>query len=224
MTLQSSPFDSPIFTQKRSKNPMSSYSFYEMKKKPDEFASSSITSTSNSDYTGWEEHFSGKEYVGYYDTNYWAKLEERYGENVQFAILKAMTLTGVRVYQWKEVFSAIYKETSPFEKFSSDIASRHTNANWLLLTVARKIAQNRSWHNQYPCVDPVWLYQFGYQQPQYLRDLAAFWDDIHAEYAKPWGNTYIGQDSPEVARIKKVAREGRREIDVTAKHYRHTQR
>jgi len=200
---------------------MSLYNFYEMRKKKYVFASDSIGSTYDRTYEGWEEHFSGQPYVGYHSTNYWAKLQERFGEKVQLSILLAVTIPGIAVSDWKEVFADIYNETGLFPKFSYDLTfyDAEDNLDWWAL-YADRIAKSNRFTNYYPCVTPQWLYPYSYylNQYRYIGNLQQMWLNIHTDYHIPWEGTRLGQDSPEVARIRMVGQEARREIDVTAQH------
>lgn len=196
------------------------YAFSSMTKKANKFKALLVDPTSDADYMGWEAYFSGEEHLRNNDINYWTKLDQRYAEDVQLTILKSIAVVGLKVESWNRVFRLVSLELLFFTRFASKIVSGDYNANNLFLVVSCRLTDSYQCTYGYPCVDPAWLYQYDYSQDQYLMDLTEYWDNIHPEYSKPWGNTRIGQDSPEVARIKRIAREGRHEIDETARHYR----
>lgn len=193
-----------------------SYYFSNMKPKQGVFNTTYVGSTSTGTYEHYEGFFNGSEYVGSYGKNYWPLLEDRWAEDYQLAILRALTISGVSVYQMVEVFRYIYNEDGPFRGLGNDALLGKLRPDWKAFI--DKIGKYSSWSHYYPCLCPAWLFPFNYTQKQYLSDLAVYWDNVPSDYGKPWDVTRIGEDSPEVARIRKVGKEARREIDVTAQH------
>ncbi len=187
-----------------------SYSYYTMKPKPNLLRSNYIASTSSSDYSGWQSQFEDHSWRN------WSKLANRYAEDFQFALLRGMTLVGIACYDWDSVFGDIYNEHSPFQGLAKAFLQGHLTADWR--SFAKKIALETYKSNHYPAVCPEWLFGYGYTQAQYLQDLAVYWDGIHDDYYKAWDTTRIGQDSPEMARLKKLGAVARQEIDQVARH------
>ena len=91
------------------------------------------------------------------------------------------------------------------------------DADWRYF--AEKLAFRLTYAYRYfPSLRPEWLFSYGYTQRQYLADLAVYWDDIHADYSISWNIAPIGHDSPEIARLKRLAQFARSEIDSVARH------
>lgn len=186
------------------------YNYSQMKFKLGMFRNTYVSSTSQSYYDDYARLLTG------YDSDYWKKLEARYAEDFQVALLLGMTVTGIYCYDWKNVFYDLYHEHSPFQNITKLYLQGQLDADWGYF--ANKMAKESSKSIHYPAVQPVWLFPFGYDQSQYLEDLSVYWDNIHDDYYKPWETTRIGQDSPEIARLKKISQEARREIDMVAKY------
>ena len=187
-----------------------SYSFYAMKPKANMFRSSYVSSTSSYTYEDWKRRFEG------YSADAWRKLEERFAEDFQFALLRGMAVIGIDCSDWDSLFGDIYRESAPFQGLSKLYVQGQLQADWRYF--AKKIALETYKSNHYPPLCPEWLFGYGYTQRQYLSDLEVYWDGIPDDYYKPWASTRIGQDSPEVARLKKIGQEARREIDDVARH------
>jgi hypothetical protein len=181
-----------------------------MAQKPTMFRNSYVSSTSSSDYNDWKSRFEG------YNAEPWLKLSERYAEDFQLAILQGMAVTGITCSDWNEIFRDLYHEFSPFQGMSKRYLQGQLAADWGFF--AQKLAKETYKSIHYPPVCPEWLFMYGYQQADYLEDLAVYWDQIHDEYFKPWETTRLGQDSPELARLKKISQAAQREIDQVARH------
>lgn len=188
-----------------------------MKPKPNMFRTSYISSSSSYTYDSWKSRLEG------YGASDWERLSKQLAENLQFALLRSLAVVGIATSSWDSIFRDIYYEYSPFRGFAKSIQTGQLQADWRFF--AKKLALESDKSIYYPSLSPEWLWPYGYQQPQYLTDLGVYWDDIGDEYYKPWATTRLGQDSPEVARLKKIGQEARREMDEVARHSaRHTKR
>ncbi len=186
-----------------------SYSFYGMKPKANMFRSSYVSSTSSYTYEDWASRLEG------YGAAPWRELSERFAETFQFALLRGLAVTGIAGSDWNSVFRDVHYEASPFQSVAKLYLQGQLQADWRFF--AQKLARETYNSTHYPSLCPEWLFAYGYPQQQYLSDLTVYWDGIPDDYYKPWATTRIGQDSPEVARLKKIGQEARREIDEVAR-------
>lgn len=162
-------------------------------------------------YSSWRNIFEG-------DRAYkWKRITERFSDDFQYAILRAVSVVGVHPDAWNAVFDRISDEWSPFDQLTREYMRGTLDADWRYF--AEKLAFRLTYANRYfPSLRPEWLFSYGYTQRQYLADLAVYWDDIHADYSISWNIAPIGHDSPEIARLKRLAQFARSEIDSVARH------
>lgn len=188
---------------------MSSYYFPDMKPKAEIFRSTYVSSTGSYHYDNWNSRLEG------YGAFYWPKFCERFAEDCQFGLLRANAVVGIVESDWESVFRKVYNEESPFEGLGRTYLQGQLSSPWTFF--ASKLAKDSSFSIHYPPLCPEWLFPYGYDQRQYLYDLEVCWEKVHPDYYKPWATTRIGQDSPEIARLKKIGETARREIDDVAR-------
>jgi hypothetical protein len=186
------------------------YSYGSMKPKADKFRSTYVSTPGSSTYKNWKDYLEGP------SANDWNTFSERFAEDFQFALLVGVTIRGMACSDWRDICRTLCNESAPFQSFSKLCFQGQVKADWQYF--AAKLALETSKGIYYPTLYPEWLVPNGYTQRQYLQDLAVYWDNIHDEYYKPWPTTRIGQDSPELARLRKLGQEARREIDAVAKY------
>jgi hypothetical protein len=187
-----------------------SYSYYDMKLKPGMTRNTSVSSTGSSTYSDWKSQFAD------YSWRSWPKFSQQFGETFQFEMLRGMTVIGISCSDWDDLFGNLYKGEAPFMGFAQSYLKGHLKADWLYF--AEFIAKGTYKSLHYPAGCPFWLFPYGYNQKQYLKDLTVYWDNIHDDYYKPWETTQIGEDSPEVARMKRLGQVARQEIDQVGRH------
>jgi hypothetical protein len=187
-----------------------SYSYYSMKLKPGMTRSSSVSSTGSYTYSSWKDKLSDSPYSN------WYKCSLQYGESFQFELLRGMTVIGIDCSDWNGLFGDVYQENSPFQKLSKSYVEGGFKETWRFF--AHKIANETYKSIHYPAGCPFWLFPYGYDQRRYVQDLAVYWDNIHDDYYRAWETTQIGEDSPEVARMKRLGQVARQEIDKVARH------
>lgn len=162
-------------------------------------------------YRYWPNNFEGD------DADGWKQITERFSDDFQYAILRAVSVVGISPYLWNAVFGRISDDQSPFEQLTRDYMRGTLDADWHYF--AEKLALRLGYLDRYfPSLRPEWLFPYGYTQRRYLADLAVYWDDIHADYSISWNIAPIGHDSPEIARLKRLAQFARSEIDSVARH------
>jgi hypothetical protein len=186
-----------------------SYSYYSMKLKPDMARYSSVSSTGSYTYSDWKSQLS--------DSNWhnWSKFSKQFGETFQFAFLRGMTVIGIECSDWDSLFGDVTNESAPFQGMAKLYLQGQLKADWRFF--AQKIAKETYKNLHYPAGYPDWLFPYGYNQQMYLQDLTIYWDNIHDDYYKAWEITQIGEDSPEVARMKRLGQVARQEIDQVAR-------
>lgn len=181
-----------------------------MKPKKEMFRGRNPQLTSGDTYQKWKLILEGP------NANKWDKLTSRFAEDFQFAILRAMTITGVSCANWDYVFQIIGEAQSPFQDINTLALHGQLPADWRFF--AHKLALETYINIFYPCLCPEWLFSYGYSQKQYLSDLAVYWENIADGYYRPWETTRFGEDSPELVRLKKLGQQARSEIDQVARH------
>jgi hypothetical protein len=186
-----------------------SYSYSSMKLKP-EYARGSISSTGSYTYSDWKSQLSDSSWRN------WPKFCQKFGETFQFALLRGMTVIGIACSDWDSLFGDVYNAVSPFTYLPQYCLKGGSLKDWDVF--ADIIAKWTSKSPHYPAGCPVWLFPYGYDQKQYLQDLAIFWDNIHDDYYRLWETAQIGGDSPEVTRLKYLGNVARKEIDQVAQH------
>lgn len=191
-----------------------SYSYYQMKLKPDMTRRSFVSSTSSYTYTDWKRQLVDASWRN------WPKFSQQFGETVQFALLRGMTVIGIECSDWDRLFGDVTSEFSPFQGIVKAYLQGQLKADWRFF--AQKIAKETDKSLHYPAGYPEWLFPYGYTQPMYLQDLAVYWDTIHDDYYKVWETTQLGEDSPEVARLKRLGQVARQEIEQVGRHSQHT--
>lgn len=188
-----------------------SYSFSNtMKPKKDRFRIGYVSYTSSSTYDDWSKRLDGP------SAQLWQKLQTRFGEDLQLAMLLGATVIGISDTDLDRVFRSIYEETSPFDALSMTISSGGRTFDFMFF--ADKLAKETYYDVHYPCLCPEWLFAYGYSQQRYMTDLSLYWDGIPSDYYIPWETTRLGQDSPELARLKRLSQQARSEIDAVARH------
>jgi hypothetical protein len=181
---------------------------YPMKRKEGMFKDTSSVSTH--DYRYWKNYLEGSR------ASSWVKLNERFAEDYQFALLRAITIVGIAETLWNSVFDDVYKEKEPFEGLCKLHFEGQLKPDWHFF--AKQLALETYRPSYYPARYPEWLLMFGYNHRQYLQDLEVYWDAIHPKYYQPWPGNRLGIDSPEVARLKKLGDLARDEITKIAEH------
>lgn len=184
----------------------------DMKPNEDKFRSQRVRSTSKSDYNSWESRIEG------YSSTEWNKLTERFAEDSQFNLQRAMLVAGVRDYSWPRIFKAVYEGDTPFEDLYRSHFRGDLVLDWHYFAQQLALGEHRLYDTHFPPHYPEWLLPYGYRQPRYLKDLALYWDNIDDSYFAPWPDTIIGKDSPPIARLKKIGQEARREIGLVGEH------
>lgn len=163
------------------------------------------------EYRGWREVLEGN------GAHEWNRITTCFTEDFQFAILRAVTVTGTCTDRWSSFFQRISERFSPFEDLTRLYMRGLLGPDWHYF--AEKIAVDIGYSDRhFPCVYPEWLFPYGYLQRQYLADLALYWDNIPADYSVSWNIAPIGHDSPDIARLKKLGEQARFEIDQIARH------
>jgi hypothetical protein len=163
-------------------------------------------------YSEWRDVFDG------FTSYEWISLTNRFAEDFQFAILRALTIVGCPCSQWNvAIFRSILEQREPFEDVMQLYLRGVLDADWRYFADKMALDIFRP-YTYFPSLFPEWLFPFGYTQQQYLADLGVYWDNIHDEYFRPWSFTRIGLDSPEIARLKNLGKQARSEIDQVARH------
>lgn len=186
------------------------YSYGSMKPKPDKLKRTWASTPGSYTYESWKSKLEGS------SAKSWQTFCEQFAEDFQFALLLGITVRGLILYDWDDVFRAVCQEYSPFQGFTKMYWQGQLKADWRYFT--DKLAEKTSESLYYPTLYPEWLFPYGYIQKQYLQDLAVYWDNLADEYYQVWPDTQLGQDSPEIARLRKLGEAARREIDDVAKH------
>lgn len=186
-----------------------SYSYYTMKPKTELFRSTYVSYTSDYTYHGHANKVQGA------GADAWRRVEARFGEDTQLAILRAMAVTGVAVDDWEALWNKICFGATPFATMAKEYLEGKIDLNWRYF--AEKFAKECYHDLHYPPHCPEWLYPYAYTQRDYLSDLGHYWENIHDDYYNPWAATQLGHDSPEVARLKRLGEEARREMDRVAR-------
>jgi hypothetical protein len=186
------------------------YNYYHMRLRVYMVRDNHVSKTDTETYSDWKSQFAD------YAWRAWPKFSLRFGETFQFALLRAMTVLGIESSNWDSLFGDILNESFPFDGITKAHLKGDLKVDWLFF--AQKIAKETYKSIHYPAVYPEWLFPYGYSQPMYLQDLPIYWDNIHDDYYKPWDATKIGEDSPEVARMKRLGQVARQEIDEVGRH------
>jgi hypothetical protein len=189
---------------------MYTYSYGSMKPKADKFRSTYVSTPGSYTYSDWKKYLEGT------SAGDWNKFSEAYAEDFQTAVLRGLTIVGLECSEWSNVFWKICNVSSSFQEFAKACFQGQVRADWQYF--ATKVAKEISKRIYYPTLYPEWLVPYRYTQRQYLQDLAVFWDNTADAYYKPWPTTRIGQDSPEVTRLRQLGEAARREIDAVAKY------
>lgn len=185
-------------------------SYGSMKGKPNMFRVGYASTPGSYTYSRWKDYLDGP------SANYWLMFSERFAEDFQFALLRGMTIRGTERSDWGDICYKICNESAPFQGFAKACFHGEVKADWQYF--AAKLALEITKSIYYPTLYPEWLLPYGYTQRQYLQDLSVYWDNIHDAYYRPWPTTRIGQDSPEVGRLRQLGEVARREIDAVAQH------
>jgi len=144
----------------------------------------------------------------------WPAFCQQFAENYQLGLLRALTVMGILPSCWNDVFVSVQCGFSPFENLAKDYFLNALGDPYYYFL--GKLNGSTTLLNSLPSSCPEWLFPYRYSQREYLRDLAQVWENVHEDYYIPWATTRIGQDSPEIARLKKIGREAREEIDLLA--------
>jgi len=144
----------------------------------------------------------------------WPDFCQQFAENFQLGLLRALTVMGILPSYWNDVFVAVQSGMWPFENLAKGYFQNTLGDPYYYFL--GRLNTDTTVISTLPAPCPEWLFPFRYSQRQYLGDLAYVWDNIQNWYYTPWETTRIGQDSPEVARLKKIGREAREEIDLLA--------
>ena len=174
------------------------------------FHTTTVAPTSVYSYQNWKSKLEGSSAYS------WNQLCERLGEEVRYAVLRGMAVVGVVVSDWDTVFNNIHYENPPFQGMSRRYMENSTSLTWIYFN--NMLAADKSTRIHYPPLCPEWLFPYGYTQRLYMQDVEAYWSNVHDDYFKPWSTVQLGQDSPEIARLKKIGETARREIDDVARH------
>lgn len=171
----------------------------------------SVCLTDEAHYSGWRSELENE------FANKWLTITSRFGDDVQFAILRALTVTGVHCGYWNYNFKLIADEYPPYEDFAGRYIRGSLSADWRYFATAIALEVYGSTYF-FPCVYPEWLFPYGYSQRQYHSDLALYWDNIPEGYKTPWNIAPMNHDTPAIARLKRLAQAARSEIDQVALH------
>ena len=159
-------------------------------------------------YDSWEISLDGPMAL------HWPRLQLQLAEDFQFGLLRALAVSGTIPGYWDHLFMSIGYGLHPFEDLGkSYFQGTLRNPHQYFL---RKLTEECTEGGCLPPVCPEFLFPYRYTQRAYLSDLAQVWENIHEDYYIPWATTRIGQDSPEIARLKKIGREACKEIDLLA--------
>lgn len=169
-----------------------------------------VTFTYPYNYMDWERELNGA------SDRDWRNVCGHLDDDGQYSLLRGMAVLGVSVQDWNAIFRDLYNGSAPFQNTINGSSVGRPSLTWTYF--ATQLAQRGPKLVHYPPVYPAWLVPYGYSQQQYLQDLSSFWRNIHDHYYHPWPGTILHEDSPEIARIKKIGEEARREIDQVARH------
>lgn len=187
-----------------------SYSYYSMKPNEKMFRHTSVTYTGDYTYRDYASKMQGP------NADAWKRIQDRFGEDTQQAILRGIAVAGVGISDWEASWNKMCFGVRPFDTMAKDYLERKIDLNWTYF--GDKFAKEMYLDVHYPPLCPEWLYPYAYIQRDYLSDLSRYWNNIHDDYYKPWATTQLGKDSPEIARLKRLGEEARREIDQVANH------
>jgi hypothetical protein len=182
--------------------------YHSMKLKPDMVPRPLFSTATEYTYANWKSVFCT------FSWQDWCEFSKKFGETIQFALLRGMTVIGVGCGEWNDVFGDVLNGKPPFQDITNLYLKGQLKADWRFF--AQKIANESLKSLHHPAGCPFWLFPYGYDQRTYLQDLAVYWDNIHENYHRPWETVLMGEDSPEVARIKRLSWVARQEIDYVA--------
>ena len=145
----------------------------------------------------------------------WGTFRRRYLEDYQQGILRALAVGGIVPNDWDRVFSCAVDGKPPFhdldrKAYKGEIASPFDY-------FVEGLIQEGKWRIHYPPLCPEWLFPYNYAQRDYLNDLERYWENVDNSYYRPWPTRAVGEDSPEVARLKWLGEVAREEIDEVAR-------
>ncbi len=145
----------------------------------------------------------------------WERFRKRYREDFQRDIFRAMAVAGIILADWERVFVNAVDAKPPFQDLDRKVYKGEICSPFEFFV--QKLAREGKWRIHYPPLCPEWLFPYKYSQQDYLCDLETYWEDVDNAYYRPWGMRCIGEDSPEVARIKWLGEVAREEIDEVAR-------
>ena len=187
----------------------SQWSFSSMKLKSGMVPRPLFQAATESTYAYWKDQFCNHSWQE------WCEFSKKFGETIQFALLRGMTVIGVGCIEWNHVFGDVVEGKPPFQDITNLYLKGQLKAEWRFF--AHKIANESLRKLHHPAGCPFWLFPYGYNQQMYLQDLAVYWDNIHEDYYKPWETDLMGEDSPEVARMKRLSWVARQQIDYVGR-------
>lgn len=192
---------------------MDEYNFgYDMNGKMDFFPYGGGFTSSPEDYEDWARQLADED---------WITICRLYDRDYQCAILRAITVRGIRCEDWTWYFYKVVHSCGVFEDFDKEFQQGTLAPDWVWF--ADRIPTISGPLSYMPCPVPEWLWEYGYTQSQYLDDLARMWINIDPLYYRPWPGAQSNPISHEIAKIHLAGKEARWEIDETARHYRKRQ-
>lgn len=184
----------------------STYNFRKMKPNLQYFRNSHVAGTNDNHYR------SASFYV--YSLG-WLRFRKRCREDYQRSLLRALAVTGTIPEDWNRIFDSAADGKPPFQ----DLDRRAYKGEILdpFDYFMEKLGREGKWRVHYPPLCPEWLLAYEYAQEDYLVDLEEYWENVDNSYYRPWSTRRIGEDSPEVARLKLLGTVAREEIDEVAR-------